>query len=328
MSIVNLKNLVALALATFVAGCGNGDKYQCNAESCTLCDSMGCRTVQPPTPVSCQYANDPVCGSTQTCTSLGCLTTCTSDTQCEQGNVCKSGLCTAPSSSPTVVQCTLASDCPASNMCVNGACVAETPCTGNTCTCNYSTDCAAGKVCANNQCVPSCTSDANCTGGLVCNTSESICVSPTTATCGGATGVACPAGESCVNGACTASCSASAATADAAVTDGLASDASSGGCASGQICQAGVCVNDTQREVVNCVDGEVNPQNSLQKCFDSLWRYTCTTSQACKTIEDQLVVCSATQGYCQTEGEANPQCTQASDCASGMACVSNACVAQ
>jgi hypothetical protein len=114
--------------------------------------------------------------------------------------------------------------------------------------------------------------------------------------------------------------------ADAASSDALASDASTGACPTGQVCQSGACLNDTQREV-NCVDGQTNPQNNLQKCFDSLWRYTCTSSQYCGTIDVQFADCSP-QGYCRAASEVNPACTQASDCPSGKSCVSNVCVSQ
>jgi hypothetical protein len=45
----------------------------------------------------------------------------------------------------------------------------------------------------------------------------------------------------------------------------------------------------------------------------------------CALIDARIAYCSA-DGYCRDQTEANPQCTQQSQCAAGQNCISNTCM--
>jgi hypothetical protein len=109
----------------------------------------------------------------------------------------------------------------------------------------------------------------------------------------------------CVDGTCTAAC-----TADSQ-------------CATGDYCNQGACVVDT-RPTPNCTtSAQCTGQN--QTCVGGYCLYNCTTNTQCEMIDARIGYCSSA-GVCRSQAEANPQCTQQSDCASGQDCIGNVCM--
>jgi hypothetical protein len=106
----------------------------------------------------------------------------------------------------------------------------------------------------------------------------------------------------CVEGSCTAACTA-------------------GSCAAGQYCNQGACVVDT-RPQTECTTSATC--NANQVCLDGYCEYTCTTDMQCALIDARIAYCG-TDGVCRDQAEANPQCTQQSQCAPGKNCISNVC---
>lgn len=100
-------------------------------------------------------------------------TTCTSNTQCTNGQVCISGTCQV---------CTASTQCSGGQACVTGKCQA----------CTADTQCPAGQVCVNGTCQAPCTS-TSCTGGQVCI--DKKCQKCTADS-------QCPSGQVCQNGVC------------------------------------------------------------------------------------------------------------------------------
>jgi hypothetical protein len=64
---------------------------------------------------------------------------------------------------------------------------------------------------------------------------------------------------------------------------------------------------------------------SPQSCVAGYCEYTCTTSQQCADIDVRIDVCTPA-GYCASPTEANPQCTQKSDCPASEDCIGNVCI--
>jgi hypothetical protein len=122
-----------------------------------------------------------------------CGGTCGSDSNCNTGLVCSSGLCRNPS-------CTSQTDCicPGTPNICNGTCGSDSNCeSGLTCyqgfcrnpSCNTVTNCACPGT--PNSCGGTCGSDSNCKSGLTCSsgfcrnpscTSETDCSCPSTGT--------------------------------------------------------------------------------------------------------------------------------------------------
>jgi hypothetical protein len=86
-------------------------------------------------------------------------------------------------------------------------------------------------------------------------------------------------------------------------------------------------VIDTQ-PTPNCGNGGAQCL-ATQECLDGFCRYTCNTpngqiSQPCELIDNRIGYC-AKDGTCRDAAEAQAQCLEASDCASGQSCISNTC---
>jgi hypothetical protein len=305
-------------------GCSsNGDSYYCDDTGCYTCDGYGCSTVPTPSPPRC--TGNTSCPSGSVCTDQGCQQTCTTTDQCPKGTVCKSGLCSAPTSDAgTPVECTTQKDCGPGKTCIeskckdcggtNGPCPCSTQtdctngdkCVSGTCTppgdvCKFPSDCADGKTCADGQCVPQCSDTRPCATGTVCT--KGVCKpDPTTGCKDDST---CPtAAPRCVSGICQPTC-----TADA-------------DCGDGNYCNQGVCAVDT-RPKPNCTANGTECMTG-QSCLDGFCKYACTTDAQCKVIDARIGYCGADQ-VCRTEGEAHPQCTDASQCATGQSCIDNLC---
>jgi hypothetical protein len=159
--------------------------------------------------------------------------------------------------------------------------------------CDYSSQCASGDVCADNQCLPSCAATA-CPGNYTC--SKGACEP-------NAGALACV--SICAGGQCSAACT------------------TNSQCATGDYCDQGACQLDT-RPAPDCTQASDCKGTSPQACVNGFCEYTCNTSQQCAEIDVRIDVCSP-QGYCASAVEANPQCTQKSDCAAGQDCIGNVC---
>jgi hypothetical protein len=95
-------------------------------------------------------------------------------------------------------------------------------------------------------------------------------------------------------------------------------------CATGNYCDQGACVIDT-RPQPNCTDdSQCTAGGGMQKCVGGYCKYTCTTDKTCELIDSRIGTC-AKDGVCRTAAEANPQCTQQSDCPKGQDCIGNTC---
>lgn len=300
----------ALGVVTW-SGCGPGSesRYYCDDDGCYTCDAYGCSNVAPPAPKAC--TGNASCAPNEICTATGCLATCATDTECEKGLVCKSGLCAAPGTDPGgKVECTTKSDCGDGKTCVESVCkecggtAGPCPCTtatdcsgglaciGGSCTapengCKFSSECPDGKLCADGQCLTSCAT-APCAEGFTCN--KGVCEPNAT---GGGGGQTTP---------CT--------------TDPE--------CGDGKFCDQGACVVDTRPTKPNCANDTQCTGTPARKCVGGYCKYTCDSDQYCRTIDNRIGYC-AKDGVCRTQQEANASCIDASGCAAGQSCIDNQC---
>jgi hypothetical protein len=322
--------LAAVGLVAW-SGCGPGDesRYYCDADGCYQCDAYGCSGVSTPDHQACTGNASGAPGSQ--CTTTGCATICTSDASCPKGEVCKGGVCAAPSKDPgTKKECTTKGDCGGGKACVDGACEAcggsagPCPCSpesaasdcdaGQACVagkctapengCKFSSECGGDKVCADGQCLTSCAS-APCSDGFTCD--KGVC-KPTPAGGGCTADTACPLeAPKCVGGTCTKTCS------------------GDPECGAGNYCDQGACVVDT-RPKPNCTTDDQcgGTAGTPKKCLGGYCKYTCTTDQYCRTIDNRIGFC-AKDGVCRTESEAHAACTQPTDCTAPASCIDNQC---
>ena len=316
------------------SGCGPGDesRYYCDSTGCFTCDAYGCSPVQAPAHPSC--TGNKSCAPGQVCTAIGCTTTCSpqnNGAECEKGDTCQNGFCAPPGKDPgPAKECTTKADCEDGKTCNAGTCEScggndgpcpcetTTDCSGGlTCvagactapqnTCKYSSECADDKVCADGQCLASCES-APCGDGFTCE--KGVC-KPTP---GGPTGCTAdaqctdPAASKCVSGGCVKSC-----TGDAE-------------CGTGKYCNQGACVVDTRPAPAKCTaDAECGGTASIpQKCLAGFCKYTCTSDQYCRTIDNRIGYC-AKDGVCRTASEAGAKCFGPGECDGGKSCIDNQC---
>jgi hypothetical protein len=168
--------------------------------------------------------------------------------------------------------------------------------------CAYSSQCASGDVCADGQCLHSCATTA-CPANDLCT--KGVC-EPNAGALACTTSGQCPAMTPiCAGGQCSAACT------------------SSAQCTTGDYCDQGACQLDT-RPTPDCARSSDCTGAAPQVCVNGFCEYPCTTSQQCAEIDVRIDVCSP-QGYCASGAEANPQCTQKSDCAAGQDCIGNVC---
>lgn len=295
--------LGALGVVVSSTGCGPGDnRYYCDANGCYNCDGYGCHPVTPPPNTKCTGTSQ--CQANQICTDVGCVNVCQADSDCPQGDVCKSNQCVAPSTSPgNILTCTKDSDCPSGEACVGTGQWAT--CTAKSNVCQYSSECAQGKVCADGECLTDCSQGQTCPTGTACTkgicepTAGSQCT--TDAQCSGST-------PKCENGSCVAACD--------------PNSVSTSQCAAGEYCDNGACVPDT-RPQPNC--GDASQCLSNQVCLDGFCRYSCGTDTDCKLIDARIGYCAADK-TCRDAQEANAQCLSSADCTvAGQICISNTC---
>lgn len=309
------------------SGCGPGSetRYYCDSAGCYTCDAYGCSNVSPPPKAAC--TGNASCKPNEVCTQAGCALVCENDSACPQGEVCKNNVCAPPATDPgPKKECTTKADCGDGKTCVASTCQAcggsngPCPCTKNeecgggqacvagACTatqnvCKYSSECGANKVCADGQCLTSCET-APCATGFkcekgVCEVDPGATTCTTDAQCGGET-------PQCVAGACVKACGADQE------------------CGAGKYCDQGACLVDT-RPTPNCTtDAQCSTGGPAQKCLGGFCKYTCTTDQYCRTIDNRIGYC-AKDNVCRTQAEAQAACIAAAECDAGKSCIDNQC---
>jgi hypothetical protein len=280
------------------SGCGGGGSATCDGYSCappvgqgggsgSSSGSVGVDTDSGTTSTSTDDAATGT-GTTDGSTTDGSSTADSGQTVQDAGPTCGGTLGPCP--------CTANTECATNQVCVAGACTAAAN------ACEYSSQCASGDVCANGQCVASCTANEcptsyTCTkGACEPNPSGSSCTSSTQ--CSGSTPI-------CAGGQCSPACGAN------------------GSCPTGDYCNQGACQVNTLPSP-NCTQTSDCKGAEPQQCVAGFCEYTCTTSAQCQAIDERIDVCSP-QGYCASAAEANPQCTQQSQCLPGQSCIGNVC---
>lgn len=148
----------------------DADSGECVGAPCEAdedCDDMDACTTDTCTDGACAF-EDVVCEDDgDLCTTEACNADsgeCESTAvECPDGQTCDadSGECV------DVAECTTDDDCEDGEVCTDGACV--TP------DCTSDDDCADGEVCDDGACVTACTSDDDCADGEVCDTDTGIC---------------------------------------------------------------------------------------------------------------------------------------------------------
>lgn len=253
--------IVPSLLATVLlttVGCGP-DSTCCHRSN--YCDDSGCFACDDS---GCwPVPNDPCvngleCGADEVCTDYGCARVCSFDTDCAAGEACLQAGYCGPAQ-------------------VDGD------------PCAVDDDCTHGMICEDNVCVTGCQSDDECSEfgeGWVC-TSCGRCQPPEQPTCGEwkilcETNEECGAGRLCTELArCAYTC-----------------DETSPVCPLGQVCAAGVCVED--------------PDPAQPQC---LFSSDCSTQAACT---DNGCLCVNT--YCRS------LCDTTTDCGWGELCDMGLCV--
>jgi len=260
----------ALLTVSGCIGCGEEEVYP------GYCDTTGCYSCSGPNqcwPVShnaCGTDNE--CPAGQKCTDIGCTAACTSDAECENGEVCDgtTNLCAPAGVSPKPINPNPNPD------------PIQTP---ESCTTDEECQKAdPALVCDNGKCIDACTSDADCPEGYVCAACGK-CTPEATPTCGDATiycdvndASSCGANRACLAGNCHITCDASTA------------------CPIGQICQAGVCVDDPSPQSPQCVfDANCTALGQQAKCINGYCHPLCTEDANCGPAE----VCKA--GVCMPD---------------------------
>lgn len=310
------KALVISALSTLgvfaASACdvsSNDGSYYCDNSGCYQCDAYGCSTVDSPTHATCSATVG--CSDGLLCTTTGCTSACTTDTNCSKGETCQGGLCSAPGTAPgtvitadggAVTTTTPVTDgggttgttcgattCTGTDVCVNSVCTAPQ----NACT--FSSQCATGKVCADGACLDPCDGSGNCSTGFACT--KGVCEPTTTAGDGGTT-----APTTC--------------TTDQA-------------CGTGKYCNNSTCVVDTRPQPNCTTDSDCGGTTSTpKKCLAGYCKYTCTATQGdsyCRTIDSRIGYCAA-DSVCRSSTEANAQCTGPGTCPlAGQSCIDNQC---
>ncbi len=311
-----LSALSAVGVLVLAEGCGPGDtRYYCDDTGCYTCDGYGCHNVPPPPTTNC--TGNKSCAQNQICTVQGCETQCMADTDCPQGDVCKSGLCTSPTQNTTTnpLVCTTNADCVAGDVCVGTGAWAQ--CVPQSNACSYSSQCPSGDVCADGECLGDCSQGQACAAGTACV--KGVC-EPTASQC--TTSAQCSGGLVCAQGECVAQCN---------------PQTTPTTCPTGDYCEqigsnptVGACVPNTAPNPDCGGTGQMCLSN--QTCLDGFCRYTCTysgstqsVSMQCELIDTRIAYC-AKDGTCRDQQEANAQCLDASDCTTaGQQCISNQC---
>jgi hypothetical protein len=175
-----------------------------------------------------ECAPDGSCPTEESCLDGYCVPACGADADCPAGAACVDGLCDV-AAEPWA--CGADADCPAGAACADGVCVAASGCA------------PAPEICNG--------LDDDCDGAV----DEGIDFTTDPASCGGC-GMACAAGEACLDGVCVA---ATACASDADCDDGLF-------CNSAEVCMDGECIALPD---ILCDDGDPATTDSCDESTDS-----------------------------------------------------------
>jgi hypothetical protein len=134
---------------TALGACGNGtldnnedcDGAQLGGETCDSVVGPG-YTGALSCDSSCQFVTTACVAPTTTPSG------CSDSTECQDGQTCSNGTCTAAPATSTV-SCSTDSDCSGGQVCQNSACVAPT----TSVSCSTDSDCSDGQTCQNGACV-------------------------------------------------------------------------------------------------------------------------------------------------------------------------------
>jgi hypothetical protein len=263
------KNIVVISLgmaALALGGCvGCGDQMDYPG----YCDTTGCYACSGPNqcwPVSHgACGTDAECAAGERCTDIGCTPACTSDADCVDGEVCDgtTDLCAPAGVSPKPIDPTQLNPNP-DPIEVPESCTTDEEC--------QKADPAL--VCDNGTCIDACTSDDDCAEGYVCAPCGK-CTPEDTPTCGDARtycdvndASSCGAERACLTGHCHLTC-----------------DPGSS-CPIGQICQAGVCVDDPSPQSPQCLyNADCTAAGQDAVCVNGYCHPTCTEDAGCGFAE-------------------------------------------
>ncbi len=238
---------------------------------CDGFDSNGCACASD---TDCELCNEEY---------LLCVTTCTTDGDCPNGQICDDAqgqLC--------VPACDVDSDCAIVCDETSGKCVE----------CTTDGECPTGQGCnAGGNCLPTCANDNDCATGSTCDTSIGLCVE-----CGA--GDACGTDEVCspeANG-CILPCNL-----EADCSNGLVCDESHGECVE--------CVEDA-----DCTGGACNVLTNT--CVECVQDSDCPTGEVCDEPINTCVECvvdgDCASGVCDEPNNTCVECVQDSDCPMGV----------
>jgi hypothetical protein len=194
--------------------CHPGD---CTTNACI--NQFQCAVVTSGSGVACVHADAAACGADHQCAaSARCVDgrctpladLCTDGTQCGPGLACVDGKC--------VASCTIDSQCPAGYLCRTalGICDAKAK------ACSITSDCGSqDSVCVDGACVPRCGAVGACSDGGASACVDNGCIAsqkPRSSCATDGSSAGCAAGQICVHHACYTSCAAPNASACAALT--------------------------------------------------------------------------------------------------------------
>jgi hypothetical protein len=141
--------IVTILAASFLTVACSSEEYFCNDEGCFYCDGFGCRDAEH-SYARCEFGYE--CQDGEFCTTLGCVRSCTVDSDCPQGTVCQfqseggAGQCLCPTDDFPLTrpdQCSADAECGVEAFCAtDGRCLDND---GANCDANH--PCSGGRSC-------------------------------------------------------------------------------------------------------------------------------------------------------------------------------------
>ena len=270
--VVVLFGLSALGIGG-CAGCTE-DPYPgyCDSTGCYACEAEGqCWPVSHP---AC--GTDLECAAGERCTSIGCAPVCLNDAECQSGEICEGGFCAPAGVVPTPVDPNTGDD-PQPPVAVPESCTTDEEC--------QRADPALVCDTETGKCIDACTSNADCPPGYVCAPCGK-CTPEDTPTCGDSRSycdvndpASCGPDRACLTGHCHLTC------------DGQSA------CPIGQVCQAGVCVDDPSPQSPQC---QFDAQCVNARCINGYCHPKCTSDTDCGPAE-MCLTGEGTQGVCMPD---------------------------